>query len=504
MEIRVDSTPLARLRSRAALLFATKGEDASARVRAAGRAFGASYGLVAKRASFTGAAGQVLVLHDRPGARVETLVVAGLGDAKSAGLDALRAAAGDGAKAARDAGADRLALVLPSLRGASVAAVAEAAVEGLRMGLYVFESYKTEKTKKAIAEATIVAPRASVAAARRGAEEGGVLADAVLMVRDLGNEPGNSATPSYLAEKAKAIAAARGLSCHVLERSDMKTMGMGSLLGVAKGSAEPPKLIVLGYEPSRATRRTPTVAVVGKGLTFDSGGISIKPADKMEDMKFDMCGGAAVLGVLDAVGRLRPAVRVIGLVPASENMPGGAAYKPGDILKAMNGVTIEVVNTDAEGRLILADALAYATSKLRPRPDAVIDMATLTGACVVALGSAAAGLVSNDDALARRLEEASAVSGDPVWRLPLRDAYREKIRSAYADVKNSGGREAGALTAAAFLEKFVGRVPWAHLDIAGTAWTDSTRGTLSKGATGFGVRVVTRCLQAWGNGRRGR
>jgi leucyl aminopeptidase len=335
---------------------------------------------------------------------------------------------------------------------------------------------------------------------RRGVEEGSVLADSVLLVRDLGNEPGNVATPTFLAEKAKAIASAHGLKVQVLEEADMKALGMGALLGVAKGSEEPAKLIVLTYEPSRRGGRVPTVAVVGKGLTFDSGGISIKPAAQMEEMKFDMCGGAAVLGILQAVARLRVPLRVVGLVPASENLPDGASYKPGDVLRAMNGTTIEVVNTDAEGRLILADALAYATSRLRPRPDAVVDLATLTGACVVALGNARCGLVSNDDRLAERLERASEGSGDAVWRLPIEDAYRERIKSVYADIRNSAGREAGALTAAAFLERFVGGVPWAHLDIAGTAWTDQAKGVHSKGATGFGVRVVVRMLQAFGRG----
>src|SRR5262245_1587844 len=497
MQIRLDTTSLAKVRERAALVFAAKGKDATALVRQAGPGFAASFGLLSGRQAFTGAAGQVVVLHDRPRARVETLVVAGLGEASAAGTDALRAAAAEGAKAARDAGADRLAVALPVLPGVSAAAAAEAVVEGLRLGLYVFEAYKTEKAKKAISAATLLVARKDAAAARRGLAEGEILADSVLLVRDLGNEPGNTCTPTYLAERAKAIAAAHGLKAQVFEKADMQALGMGSLLGVARGSAEPAKLIVLVHEPERATRRTPTVAVVGKGLTFDSGGISIKPAEKMEDMKFDMCGGAAVLGVLQAAARLRLPLRVVGVVPASENLPDAAAYKPGDILKAMNGVTIEVVNTDAEGRLILADALAWVTSRHKPKPDAVVDMATLTGACVVALGSGAAGLVSNDDDLARRLEAAARVSGDPVWRLPLKEVYRERIRSVYADVKNSGGREGGALTAAAFLEKFVGKTPWAHLDIAGMAWTDSTRGPLSKGATGFGVRVVTRMLQAW-------
>jgi leucyl aminopeptidase len=498
MKIRIDTTPLSRVRERAALVLVTKGQDALALVRSAGPAFGASYTLLSKRQAFTGAAGQVLVLHDRPGARVETLVVAGLGESGSANPDAVRSAVADGAKAARDAGADRLAVAVPSLHGVATAAAVEAAVEGLRLGLYVFEAYKSEKSKKAIEKASILVAKKDAAAAKKGLDEGEILADSVLLVRDLGNEPGNTATPSYLAERAKVIASEHGLSIHVLEKADMASLGMGSLLGVAKGSVEPPKLIVLGYEPKGAGDDTPTVHVVGKGLTFDSGGISIKPAEKMEDMKFDMCGGAAVLGVLQAVARLGLPLRVVGLVPASENLPDAASYKPGDILRAMNGVTIEVVNTDAEGRLILADALAYSTGRLRPKPDAVVDMATLTGACVVALGSGAAGLVSNDDALARRLEEAGRTSGDPVWRLPLKEVYRERIRSTYADVKNSGGREGGALTAAAFLEKFVGKVPWAHLDIAGMAWTESTKGTLQKGATGFGVRVVTRMLQAWG------
>ncbi len=496
MDIRVDTTSLSSAKDRAALVFAFVGKDAAALVGQAGRGFVGPFETLRVREAFTGAAGQCLVLHDRPGARIETLVVVGVGATPT--TDALRSAAAEGARAARDAGAGTLTVALPA--GGNVAATTEAIVEGIRLGLYVFEAYKTEKAKKALRSATLLAPRAAAAAARKGLAEGTILADAVLMVRDLGNEPGNTATPTYLAERAKAIAAEHGLGVHVLERAEMASLGMGSLLGVAQGSAQPPKLIVLTYEPAKRRGRVDTVAVVGKGLTFDSGGISLKPGEKMEDMKFDMCGGAAVLGVMQAVARLRLGVRVVGLVPASENMPDAAAYKPGDILRAMNGTTIEIVNTDAEGRLILADALAYATSRLKPRPKAIVDMATLTGACVVALGSAAAGLVSNDDRLAARLSAAGDASGDPVWRLPLRDRYREQIKSVYADIRNSAGREAGALTAAAFLERFVGGVPWAHLDIAGTAWTDSAKGVSSRGATGFGVRVVVRMLQGWGRG----
>jgi leucyl aminopeptidase len=503
MDIRVESRPFSRSKEDAVLVFATKGKDGKARlgsasVRSAGAGFAGALRLLEQRQAFAGAAGQTAVLHDRPGSRVETLVVAGVGDERKASLVALREAAAEGARAARDAGAKRVSVVLPESPAAISRAdtAAEAVTEGVRLGLYVFEAYKSEKSKKAVESVTILAPRAKAAGARRGVAEGQILSDSVLLVRDLGNEPGNTATPTYLADRARSIAAAEGLQVRILERDDMKALGMGSLLGVAQGSAQPPKLIVLTHEP-KTNRRVDTVAVVGKGLTFDSGGISIKPAEKMEDMKFDMCGGAAVLGVLQAVARLRLPLRVVGLVPASENLPGGNAYKPGDILKASNGVTIEVVNTDAEGRLILADALSYATGRMKPKPSAVVDMATLTGACVVALGGECAGLVSNDDRLAGRLFAAGEETGDALWRLPLKEGYRKQIQSVYADVKNSGGRSAGALTAAAFLEKFVAGTPWAHLDIAGTAWTEASKGTQSKGATGFGVRVVTRMLQAW-------
>jgi leucyl aminopeptidase len=497
LDIRVASTPLSGVRADALVLLVAKGEDLTARVRRAGRGFVSGHALLRERRAFDGDG--TTALHGG-GGRVGTLVLAGLGDARKAGPDAIRRAAAEGARAARDAGARSMAVAFPDRPAASAGETAQAIVEGVRLGLYVFEAYRSEKAKKAVSSVTVLAPRAGGPAVRRGVEEGNVLAESVLLVRDLGNEPGNVATPTYLAERAKAIAAEHGLKVQVLEEADMKALGMGALLGVAKGSEEPAKLIVLTHEPARRRGRVPTVAVVGKGLTFDSGGISIKPAAQMEEMKFDMCGGAAVLGILQAVARLRLPLRVVGLVPASENLPDGASYKPGDILKAMNGTTIEVVNTDAEGRLILADALAYATSRLRPRPDAVVDLATLTGACVVALGNARCGLVSNDDRLAERIERASEGSGDAVWRLPIEDAYRERIKSVYADIRNSAGREGGALTAAAFLERFVGGVPWAHMDIAGTAWTDATKGVYSKGATGFGVRVVVRMLQAFGRG----
>ncbi|MFV1959367.1 MAG: leucyl aminopeptidase, partial [Planctomycetota bacterium] len=376
---------------------------------------------------------------------------------------------------------------------------AEAAVDGALVGLYRFENHKREKAKTAVDALTVLVPRGEVGRGQKGAERGLVLGEAVCFARDLGNEPGNEATPTFLAERARRLATDLDLGVKILDEEDMKRLGMGALLAVSRGSAEPPRLIVLTYEPERRGS-IDTVAIVGKGLTFDSGGISIKPSAKMEDMKFDMCGGAAVLATMQAVARLEVPVRVVGLVPASENLSGAAAYKPGDILTAMNGTTIEVKNTDAEGRLILADALAYVSTKLKPRPKAVVDVATLTGACVVALGDQFAGLVSNDSGLAARIEEAGKASGDLVWRLPLVDGYRKKLESAYADASNLGGPGAGAITAAAFLEKFVGRLRWAHIDIAGMAWTDKQSPPFTKGATGFGVRVMTRLLSEWRRG----
>jgi leucyl aminopeptidase len=376
--------------------------------------------------------------------------------------------------------------------------VVESVVVGALLGLYRFDAWKAERSPKAIDQLTLLVAAGDAAKAAKAADAGRIVGEAVCLARDLGNEPGNKATPSYLAEQARRIAEAEGLAIDVLEESDMERLGMGALLGVSRGSQEPAKLIVLTYEPKGPKGRRDTVALVGKGLTFDSGGISIKPGAKMEDMKFDMCGGAAVLASMQAAARLKVPVRVVGLVPSSENLPDGASYKPGDILRAMNGVTIEIRNTDAEGRLILADALSYATTKLKPRPKALIDLATLTGACVIALGDQCAGLVSSDDALAAKVAAAGDRSGDLAWRLPLKPGYRKQLESPYADISNLGVTAgAGALTAAAFLERFTGGLPWAHLDIAGVAWTEKQNGILRKGATGFGVRLLARLLRDW-------
>ncbi len=326
--------------------------------------------------------------------------------------------------------------------------------------------------------------------ARRLSTEAAAIADAVRTVRDLGNAPGNEMTPTRLAERAAEVGKSAGFTVKIFDKKQIEKMKMGGLLAVNRGSHQEPRFIVMEHSPRRAKK---TVVLVGKGITFDSGGISIKPSDKMEEMKFDMCGAAAVIGTMEAVARLGVKHRVIGLVPSTENLPGGNAYKPGDIITTMSGKTVEIVNTDAEGRMILSDALHYATHY---KPDHLIDFATLTGACVVALGHEATGLFSRDDELARMLIDSGEKCGERLWRLPEWDSYREYIQSEWADVKNSGGRWGGAITAAVFLREFVQVASWAHLDIAGTAWTENGTSRDRKGATGVGVRAMVEFLES--------
>ncbi len=433
MEIRVRATPLGGHRDEAAVLFVAKDENASKTVAAAGAAFAAPYATLVSREVFLGEKGQVAVLGGAARAHIATLVVVGIGGKADEDAETLRLCGAMGVRAARDAGARSVTLVVPTGSGAWLRAdrAAQALAEGALVGLYRFQAHKTEKAKTDVDTLTFLAPRGESKRVEKGVHAGEGVAAGVCLARDLGNQPGNVATPSYLGEVARGLAEEHGLKARIFDEDEMRKMGMGALLGVSQGSAEPAKLIVLTYEPKRRGR-VDTIALVGKGLTFDAGGISIKPSPKMEDMKFDMCGGAAVLGTMKTIGMLGAPVRVVAVVPASENLLGAAAYKPGDILKAMNGVTIEIRNTDAEGRLILADALSWVSAKLRPKPKVVIDMATLTGACVVALGDQHAGLMGNDERLAGQLEDAASASGDAVWRLPLTrripQATRESLR----------------------------------------------------------------------------
>jgi leucyl aminopeptidase len=316
------------------------------------------------------------------------------------------------------------------------------------------------------------------------------MAESVNLARTLGYEPGNVMTPTELARRAEEMAAREGLGFEALGEDKMKELGMGALLAVSRGSQEPARLIVLTYDPPGANdmgRGGELIALIGKGITFDSGGISIKPAEKMEEMKYDMGGGAAVIGAMQVTARLRPNLRVIGVVPSSENLPSGRAVKPGDVVRSLSGKTIEVVNTDAEGRLILADAMTYAISL---GATSIVDAATLTGACVVALGEARAAVMGTDQPLIDELIRAGDQCGERLWQMPFDNEYGEMIRSDIADIKNIGNRSAGAITAGWFLKHFAGKLPWAHLDIAGTAWTESAKPYIAKGATGFGVRLL--------------
>jgi leucyl aminopeptidase len=372
--------------------------------------------------------------------------------------------------------------------------------EGLTLAAFSGDRYKSQdKSGAAPEQMLIVVPdgASSAAALERAVERGRVMGESSNMARDLCNEPANILTPSVFAERGAAIARDAGLSVEILDEDEIARLRMGLLLGVSRGSAEPPRLIVMKHEPAGAPA-SPVLGLVGKGITFDTGGISIKPADGMERMKDDMAGGAAVIAAMRAISLLKAPIKVIGIVPASENMPGGRATKPGDVLTGASGKTVEVLNTDAEGRLILGDGLWYAQ---RLGATHLVDVATLTGACVVALGKVASGLFGRPESWVEAVRRASSRAGDRAWPMPVYDEYTEQMRSEIADLVNTGGRPAGACTAAVFLKEFAGSLPWAHLDIAGTAWADDAKPWQPKGPTGVAVRTLAELAfssEEWG------
>lgn len=372
--------------------------------------------------------------------------------------------------------------------GLSAASTAQAMTEGALLGTYTFQHHKTEPPEQGeIKELNFVASsETSTVAAREGYRKGKILADAASLCRNMVNEPSNFKNPTSMAQRAAELARDNGLGINVLNREEMLTLGMGGLLGVAQGSVQPPKFIIMHYR-GRTEQPEVDLAIVGKGITFDSGGISIKPSKKMGEMKMDMSGGASVMAAISAIAQLKPKLNVTALIPATENMPSGSAFHPGDVLTAMNGKTMEIISTDAEGRLILADALSYAVTL---KAKNIVNIATLTGACIVALGDDMTGAFSNNDALVKMVLKAGEESGEPAWRLPMGPKYRELIKSDVADMKNSGERAAGAITAAEFLKEFVGETPWVHMDVAGTAWAEKEQGYLTKGATGVPVRTL--------------
>jgi leucyl aminopeptidase len=418
----------------------------------------------------------------------------GLGKEDALCLRILRAALFTVAKIARRQRDKSIAVINPhTLPKRSVEDTIRLTADYLSQADYKYDVYltTTKNEKPPAVSAIVVAP--ATLETKRGRElqaEVAAVAEGIRTVRDLGNAPSNVVTPTRLAERAEQVAKEVGIKCTVYGRKEIEKMKMGGLIAVNRGSAEDPRFIVMEYAPRRAKEH---VVLVGKGITFDSGGISIKPAEKMEEMKFDMCGAAAVIGTIEAAVKLELPVRITGLIPSTDNLPSGSAYKPGEIITMMSGKTVEIVNTDAEGRMILADALHYG-SKLEP--DHIIDYATLTGACVVALGGEAAGLFSNNDELAQKLIAAGERTGERLWRLPEWDDYKDLIRSEWADMKNSGGRWGGAISAALFLKEYVDCPSWAHLDIAGTAYAEHETAREARGATGAGVRVTIAFLES--------
>lgn len=452
-------------------------------------------GLV-KEKVFEGKLNQTTLIFSLGKLKVNQVILIGLGKKKEINLDKLRQASGTVTKFAKGQGIKKLIsnLIDIKINNQTPVDISQAVAEGAILSLYTFDHYKSEKddNEKQLKELILLtANDKSIANYKSGFNMAKKISTAVYLARDLINHPGNIATPTFLADQAKIMAKKNNIKCKILNKSDMEKLGMGALLGVARGSHQPPKFIILEYGGTKKDKAP--IVIVGKGLTFDSGGISIKPSQGMDEMKTDMSGGAGAIGAIMAAAALRLPVNLVTLVPATENMPGGSANKPGDILKTMSGKTIEVLNTDAEGRLILADALSYAE---RYKPKAVIDMATLTGACVVALGNIASGIMGNDEKLIEAIRKAGDITGERVWPLPLWEEYDELIKSDIADVKNIGGRGAGTITAAGLLKKFASKYPWAHLDIAGTAWTDKPKPYITKGAVGVGVRLVVQYLRS--------
>ncbi len=448
---------------------------------------------------FKGKLDETAVLYPRGAIPARRVLIVGLGKADEFNLDRVRRVSATAARRARDLGARRFATIVhgAGIGGLEAESAAQAVAEGALLGLYEFNRHKAPpEDQRQVAEMAVVEFDAGrLPAIEAGVRAGQTIAAAVALTRDLVNEPPNFATPTILAQRARQVAEGRRISVTVLEREEMRELGMGALLAVAQGSDEPPKFIILDYqpEPRQEGATPPTVVLVGKGITFDSGGLSIKPAEGMEEMKSDMAGGAAVLGALQAIADLNLPVHVVGLIPATENVINGHAYKPADIVRAMNGKTIEIISTDAEGRLILADALVYAK---RYAPQAVVDLATLTGACITALGKGqAAGLFGTNEKLIEQLKAASASTGERIWQLPLYDEYSEVMKSDVADLKNSGGRYSGVGASAAFLKAFAEGYPWAHLDIAPMAYLDKDKPYTPKGATGFGVRLLVQFIR---------
>ena len=441
---------------------------------------------------FEGKHKQTAILYTNDEVAAPRLAVVGMGKSDEFDAEKAREAAGEIACKLRDLGAKTIGIPTPS---DAPPEMIQAATEGSLLALYQFNQHKTEGLDdiKALDALTfLISDEAGRSPLEEAVALGNAIAHGTMLARDLSNQPGNKLTPTILAEKAQEVADSTGLKCDILDLADLKEQGFGTLLAVAQGSEEEPRFIALEYTPEGEERET--VVYVGKGITFDTGGISLKPGKGMEEMKHDMSGAAAVLGAMQVIGNVKPDVRVVGLIAATENMPSGTAIKPGDVVTSYSGKTVEIINTDAEGRLVLADALGYAA---RYEPQAVIDLATLTGAVIVALGNLTAGMMGTSQDLMNRLQAAGEKTHERVWQLPLWDDYDEQIKSNTADMKNIGDGTAGTIAGAVFLKKFAEGYPWVHLDIAGTAWDMKGSSYVPKTASGYGVRLLVQLAQDW-------
>lgn len=488
MEVRVIQGSITEIESDALVVNLFEGVTApGGATGAVDRALGGMISQLIESGEIKGKANSTTLIHTLGKIAPQRVLVVGLGKQDDFDYISATKAAGTAARTLRDKGIEKITSIV---HGAGIGDfdptdAARATVEGTIIGLYTGDLYKTsQEDKPSVDEFTIVeVDSAKVSKFETGAREGQVLADATNDARTMGNEPANIMTPTTLADHARTVAEDYGLGIEILDKEQMEEMQMGGILAVAQGSVEPPKLILLKYA---AEEGRPTLALVGKAITFDSGGISIKPSEGMADMKYDMCGGAAVLQAMRAIAEIKPNINVIGVIPATENMPSGSAFRPGDVIKMYSGKTVEIVTTDAEGRLILGDAITYAIKK---GADYIVDIATLTGACVVALGHSVTGIMGNDEWMLDNLTDAAILAGEQVWELPLPPEYKDLFKSDIADIKNCGPRPAGAITAGLFLSEFVEDKPWVHMDIAGTADSDKDEPHRAKGATGVGVRI---------------
>lgn len=494
MDFQTSTDPLSSLKSEAVIVPLFEGCPLAGASLEADRLLAGEIQRLTSQGLLRATPKEVTVLFPRDTVGIRRLLVVGLGRQTDATPDLTREAAGTACQRARDLGATSIALppFLPQQQKSLADRYVQATVEGAILGLYEFDKHRTSAPERTSVQRLVLllSDDFSRASQTQAARTGEILARATNLARDWVNEPANQMTPQILATAAMRVADQYGLQGRVLGLKEMEREGMGALLGVTRGSNEPPTMAILEH---RLGSGEPLV-LVGKGITFDSGGITLKPGLDMQEMKSDMAGAAAVIAAMAAVAQLGLTVPVVGLAPACENLPSGSSYKPSDLLKAQNGKTIEVISTDAEGRLILADALSYAS---RYKPAAVVDVATLTSACVTALGQdVAAGLFSNSDLLLAKLRVAGDLAGEKLWPLPLYEEYREKIKSSVADLKNSGGRMGGVGTSAAFLREFTS-YPWAHLDIAAVARRENPTGFLARGATGFAVRTLAEFARSW-------